>query len=72
MRFLMISTLIIILMTEKTCAQSPEILRGDPAYHTYDRMEILRMARHNNDNGINNYDRKRTINFFKNTWKMTI
>lgn len=68
--FLMISTLIIILMTEKkTCAQSPEILRGDPAYHTYDRMEILRMADTTMTNGINNYDRKRTINFFKNTWK---
>ena len=46
-------------------AQSPYMLRGDQAYHTYDRMEILNMSDTTLINGINNYDRKELIKFMK-------
>lgn len=49
--------------------QSPSILRGDLAYHTYDRAEILRWADTTMINSVNNYDRKHTIEFFKKAWK---
>lgn len=45
------------------CAQSPYMLRGDQAYHTYDRMEILRLSDTTLVNSINNYDRKSLIQF---------
>lgn len=46
-----------------TYAQSPYMVRGDQAYHTYDRMEILRMADTTLVNSINNYDRKALIQY---------
>ncbi|MFZ1457117.1 MAG: hypothetical protein WAT46_13815, partial [Saprospiraceae bacterium] len=44
-------------------AQSPYMLRGDQAYHTYDRMEILKLSDTTLVNSINNYDRKSLIQF---------
>ena len=44
-------------------AQSPYMIRGDQAYHTYDRMEILQKADTTLVNGINNYNRKQLIIF---------
>lgn len=52
-------------------AQSPYILRGDQANHTYDRMELLRTGDTTLVNGINNYDRKITTTYFKNVWENT-
>lgn len=49
-------------------AQSPYILRNDQAYHTYDRSEILRWSDTTLSNGINNYDRKLTTEYFKTVW----
>ena len=49
--------------------QSPSILRGDPAYHTYDRAEILRWADTTMMNSVNNYERKHTVAYFKEAWK---
>ena len=46
-------------------AQSPYMLRGDQAYHTYDRLEILKKSDTSLVNGINNLDRKELINFLK-------
>lgn len=48
--------------------QSPYILRGDQAYHTYDRAEILRWVDTTFSNSINNYDRKLTTQYFKDLW----
>jgi hypothetical protein len=46
-----------------TYAQSPYMVRGDQAYHTYDRMEILKMTDTTLVNSINNYDRKALIQY---------
>lgn len=46
-----------------TYAQSPYMVRGDQAYHTYDRMEILRMGDTTLVNSVNNYDRKALIQY---------
>ncbi len=56
------------ILTDIVYGQSPAILRGDQTYHTYDRAEILRWGDTSMINGINNYDRKRTMLFFKNAW----
>jgi hypothetical protein len=48
--------------------QSPYILRGDQAYHTYDRSEILRLIDTNFTNSLNNYDRKLTTQYFNKIW----
>ncbi len=48
--------------------QSPYILRGDQAYHTYDRSEILRLIDTNFINSLSNYDRKLTTQYFKKVW----
>jgi hypothetical protein len=63
--------LIVISVISSFCthAQSPYILRGDQAYHTYDRAEILRLSDTTLINGINNYDRNLTVDFFKNIWQ---
>ena len=58
-----------ILYSSSSWGQSPFILRGDPAYHTYDRAEILRWSDSTLINSINNYDRKRTTEYFKEAWK---
>jgi hypothetical protein len=49
-------------------SQSPYILRGDQAYHTYDRSEILKWADTTLVNSINNYDRKLSVAYFKSVW----
>jgi hypothetical protein len=41
--------------------QSPYMLRGDQAYHTYDRLEILRKLDTSLNNSINNYNRKELV-----------
>lgn len=41
-----------------TQGQSSYMLRGDQAYHTYDRLEILRILDTTLHNSINNYNRK--------------
>ena len=46
-------------------AQSPYMLRGDQAYHTYDRVEILQTGDTTMSNSINNYNRKELIQYFK-------
>ncbi|MFZ1748724.1 MAG: hypothetical protein WAU01_00960 [Saprospiraceae bacterium] len=45
--------------------QAPYMLRGDQAYHTYDRLEIMRWCDTTLVNGINNYDRKELVNFLR-------
>ncbi|MBK8626174.1 MAG: hypothetical protein IPN86_11580 [Saprospiraceae bacterium] len=57
-----------LLMTAHLFAQSPYILRGDQAYHTYDRVDILRLSDTTLINSVNNYNRKMTMDFFKDTW----
>lgn len=43
--------------------QSPYILRGDQAYHTYDRAEILKLSDTSMINGLQNYSRRSLIGF---------
>lgn len=45
--------------------QAPYMLRGDQAYHTYDRLEITRALDTTMANGINNYNRKELVNILK-------
>lgn len=52
---------------QSTSAQSPYMLRGDQAYHTYDRLEILRKTDSTLVNGINNTDRKELVGFLRKT-----
>lgn len=49
-------------------AQSPTTKRGDQAYHTYDRMEILKQGDTSLVNGINNLNSQPLYNYFKNVW----
>jgi len=46
-------------------SQSPYINRGDQAYHTYDRLEILRKLDSTLVNGINNLDRAHLVKLLK-------
>lgn len=41
--------------------QSAYMLRGDQAYHTYDRLEIMKMLDTSLNNSINNYNRKELV-----------
>ena len=50
-------------------AQSPYILRGDQAYHSYDRAEILKLADTSLISSINNFNRKELISYFKKVWE---
>ena len=59
---------LLISLTSHIFGQSPYILRGDQAYHTYDRAEILRLVDTNFTNGLNNYDRQLTTQYFKKVW----
>ncbi len=60
-----ISVLVSLFLAVDCNGQSPYMLRGDQAYHTYDRLEILRMSDTSLVNSINNYDRKILVNFLK-------
>jgi len=46
-------------------SQSPYMLRGDQAYHTYDRMEIMRALDTTLNNGINNYSREELVKILR-------
>lgn len=56
------------ILSVRTIAQSPHILRTDPAYHTFDRMDVLRMSDTSLLSSINNYNRKETIRYFQKVW----
>ena len=65
------SGLILIYLFVFTCnafAQSPHNLRGDPVYHTFDRMDILRRSDTSLVSSINNFNRKETVRYFQNLW----
>ncbi|MBK9151387.1 MAG: hypothetical protein IPM26_10465 [Saprospiraceae bacterium] len=57
-----------IILSVRTIAQSPHILRTDPAYHTFDRMDVLRMSDTSLVSSINNYNRKEIIRYFQKVW----
>lgn len=63
-RFLLFPILITFVV-KTAVAQSPNILRNDQIHHTYDRFEILRKSDTTLVNGINNYDRKESMIFFR-------
>ncbi len=46
-------------------SQSPYLLRGDIAYHIYDRAELLLNRNSEIFNSINNYNRKELTNYFR-------
>lgn len=56
------------ILSVRTIAQSPHILRTDPAYHTFDRMDVLRMSDTSLVSSINNYNRKEIIRYFQKVW----
>ncbi|MBK9255830.1 MAG: hypothetical protein IPM42_10110 [Saprospiraceae bacterium] len=50
-------------------AQSPHILRNDPMYHTFDRMDILKQTDSFMISSIGNFNRKETVNYFIRAWQ---
>lgn len=60
--------IITLLCSHLIWSQSPSILRGDPAYHTYERAEILGWIDTTMCSSLNNYDRKLTTSFLKEAW----
>lgn len=64
MRYFLILSWVFLSQLNVLC-QSPYMLRGDQAYHTYDRMEILRKIDTTMTNGINNYNREQLVNILR-------
>ncbi len=65
----LITIVLVLLSCGLLSSQSPTVLRGDHAYHTYDRAEILRWSDTSIINSVNNYDRKKLTDYFKDVWK---
>ncbi len=63
--YLSIFTILLLFSHCISIAQSPNIMRYDQIQHTYDRYEILKKSDTTLVNGINNYDRKETMMFFR-------
>ena len=60
-----LTVVILILFSRVAFGQAPYIQRGDQAYHTYDRLEILGLTDTTLVNSINNLDKKEVVGFLK-------
>ena len=61
----LLTAIVVIFTIGMSCGQSPYIVRGDQAYHTYDRLEILGLTDTTLVSSVNNLDKKEMSLFLK-------
>lgn len=62
-------SLIFLIFCINLWSQSPAVERYDPAYHTYDRMDILQLSDTSMTDAVNNFDKKKLTEYLRGVWE---